>query len=225
MSAAAETKLLIVEDDVGIGRMLERGLGAHGFAVDWARDLRTATDAIRANAPDLIILDRMLPDGDGAALCSAIRKSGSQVPICMLTARETLDDKLRGFDAGADDYVVKPFEFDELLARLHVMLRRVQAAAAPAEPRLDDARRILEVENVSIDFTRREWPLLKYLLEHEGTDLSRETLIEHVWGTQDDVTLNSVDVYVGYLRKKLSTAAVRIRIETVRGVGFRLIRY
>lgn len=225
MTGVEQIELLLVEDDVGIGRMLERGLSQEGFAVDWVRDLRSATERIKGSDPKLIVLDRMLPDGDGADLCSALRKIGSKTPVCMLTARDTLDDKLRGFDAGADEYLVKPFEFDELLARVQVMLR--WAAAAPEEmPELvpSEDERTLRWGDASTNFTRREWPLLCVLLAREGQDISRATLIRDAWQLEGEVTENSVDVYVGYLRRKIADAGLPLRIETVRGLGFRLER-
>ena len=225
MIGADGANLLLVEDDVGIGRMLERGLTQEGFAVDWVRDLQSATQSIRAGEPSLIVLDRMLPDGDGADLCSALRRMGSKVPVCMLTARETLDDRLRGFDAGADEYLVKPFEFDELLARLQVLLRWAAAVPEP-EPELQmlpDAR-TLRLGTKEVAFTKREWPLMAWMLDRTGEDLSREDLIREAWGLEGEVTENSVDVYMGYLRRKIGDADLPLRIETVRGVGFRLER-
>ena len=223
MSQTISAQVLLVEDDVGIGRLLERGLTQEGYSVDWVRDLKSATDRIRSADHDLVLLDRMLPDGDGADLCSALRKTGSRVPICMLTARETLDDKLRGFDAGADEYIIKPFEFDELLARLQVLLRWSSAMPAPVPEveALPDDRR-LRWGDVSVKFTQREWPLVSYLLERTGQDISRKALIAEAWEMEGEVTENSVDVYVGYLRRKLTDAGLPLRIETVRGVGFRM---
>lgn len=223
MSAQDATHLLLVEDDIGIGRLLQRGLVVEGYTVDWVRDLRSATQSVRDNDHELIILDRMLPDGDGAAFCSAIRRTGNQVPICILTAREALEDKLRGFEAGADDYIVKPFEFDELLARLQVMLRR--AAATPKEaptPFIDPAQRSISIGAARATFTKREWPLMLFLMEHEGEALSRSRLIDDAWKMSGEVTENSVDVYIGYLRRKITDTGLPLRIETVRGIGFRL---
>ena len=225
MSDVQPVRVLLVEDDVGIGRMLERGLGQEGYAVDWVRDLQSATTQLRASRPDLLVLDRMLPDGDGADLCSALRKTGSNVPICMLTARETLDDRLRGFDAGADEYIVKPFEFDELIARLQVLLRWSASVPEP-EPELETVSedRTLRWGDVSAKFTQREWPLVTYLLARLARDVSRTELIADAWLLEGEVTDNSVDVYVGYLRRKLADAGLPLRIETVRGVGFRMER-
>jgi DNA-binding response OmpR family regulator len=212
--------LLLVEDDTGIGRMLERGLAAEGYGVRWARDLRTAADMARADPPGLVVLDRMLPDGDGAAFCAALRKAGVAAPVLMLTARETLDDKLRGFEAGADDYLVKPFEFEELLARLTALRRR--RADPPAELTLEAETRTVRLGARRVRLTPREWPLMAYMLEHEGRPIGRDELIAEAWDAPGQVTENSVDVYVGYLRRKLAELGGQARIETVRGAGFML---
>lgn len=214
-------RLLLVEDDTGIGRMLERGLTAEGYAVDWVRDLRAATAAARAASPDIVVLDRMLPDGDGATFCSALRRSGCAAPICMLTARDALEDKLRGFEAGADDYLTKPFEFEELLARLGVLRRRI--TPLPPVVRLDPETRALVVGARRVPLTGREWPLMTHLMANPERAVSRAELIAEAWGLDGRVTENSVDVYIGYLRRKLSDLDVGIRIETVRGIGFMLV--
>ena len=214
--------LLLVEDDVGIGRMLERGLTAAGYSVDWVRDLAAAVGAARTHSHQLVVLDRMLPDGDGADFCAALRKFGHPAAVCMLTARETLDDKLQGFDAGADDYMTKPFEFDELLARLTVLGRR--AAERKPDLTLDEASRSLVLGAAREKLTKREWPLIKLLMAREGQTVTRDALIADAWELAGDVTDNSVDVYVGYLRKKLAAIEAPVRIETVRGEGFRLVR-
>ena len=214
--------LLLVEDDVGIGRMLERGLTAAGYSVDWVRDLAAAVGAARTHSHQLVVLDRMLPDGDGADFCAALRKFGHPAAVCMLTARETLDDKLQGFDAGAYDYMTKPFEFDELLARLTVLGRR--AAERKPDLTLDEASRSLVLGAAREKLTKREWPLIKLLMAREGQTVTRDALIADAWELAGDVTDNSVDVYVGYLRKKLAAIEAPVRIETVRGEGFRLVR-
>ncbi len=214
-------RILLVEDDVGIGRLVERGLAAEGYEVDWVRDLMGATETVRASVPDLVILDRMLPDGDGAAFCAAFRRLGHSAPICMLTARDALEDKLRGFEAGADDYLTKPFEFDELLARLAALRRR--AAPPPKLPLADEESRTLILGGARASFTPREWPLMRHLLTNAGQTVSREALMEIGWGDEPDVTDNAVDVYIGYLRRKLAKLGDGPKIETVRGVGFILV--
>ncbi len=218
MSAA---KLLLVEDDIGVARMLERGLGQAGYAVDWARTLQEAVAQVRMMHHDLVVLDRMLPDGDGADLCAALRKFGHPARVCMLTARDALEDKLRGFDAGADDYLVKPFEFDELLARLTVLGRR-EPAARPTL-RVDAEARTLALGAREVKLTKREFALIEPLLAHRGAAVRREDLLAVAWGGEDAASGNAVDVYIGYLRKKLAELGDEVRIETVRGEGFRLI--
>ncbi|MEM7497055.1 MAG: response regulator transcription factor [Pseudomonadota bacterium] len=211
-------RLLLVEDDTGIGRLLERGLAAEGYDVDWVRDLQGATAAARTLLHDLVVLDRMLPDGDGAAFCRALRRFGSRAPVCMLTARDTLEDKLAGFDAGADDYLTKPFELDELLARLAALARRVpERKIAPV---LDREGRALLLGPDRVRFTPREWPLLVHLFDRQGQTVSRRALIEEAWQLGGEVTENSIDVYIGYLRRKLTAANAPLRIDTVRGEGF-----
>ena len=222
MKAEAPCRLMLVEDDVGIGRLLERGLGGAGYEVEWVRDLASAVELARTKEHDLVVLDRMLPDGDGASLCAALRRIGRRAPICMLTARETLDDKLAGFDAGADDYITKPFEFDELLARLGVLRR--WAAASGLDLRLEPKSRTIAVGTKRVQLTRREWPLLDHLLKNEARTFTRDELISEAWGDSGEVTANNVDVYVSYLRRKLRQIDAPLRIETVRGQGFRLVR-
>ncbi|MEM7505213.1 MAG: response regulator transcription factor [Pseudomonadota bacterium] len=216
-----ETNLLLVEDDTGIGRLLERGLIGQGYVVDWVRDLKSAIDVVRSGQHEIVVLDRTLPDGDGAAFCSALRKFGSTIPVCMLTARDALEDKLAGFEAGADDYLTKPFEFDELVARLTVLLRRAQPPVQ--EARLDPAARSFAIGATELRFTRREFPLFRYLLDHRGNGVTRHDLLSNAWGLEGEVTENSVDVYIGYLRRKLAESGLEIRIDTLRGIGFMLV--
>lgn len=216
----APCRLLLVEDDTGIGRMLERGLGAEGYAVDWVRDLASAVDRGRAMEHDVVVLDRTLPDGDGVALCSALRRYGHPAPVLMLTARDALEDKLKGFEAGADDYLTKPFEFDELIARLEVLRRRAESARP--ELRLDPPSRSLVLGPERAKLTAREWDLIEHLIANAGRVVARAELIEAVWTDTEGVTDNSVDVYVGYLRRKLEQIGAATRIETVRGQGYRL---
>ena len=221
-SPAARCRLLLVEDDQGIGRLLERGLGAEGYQVDWVRTLAAATEAARAGGHDLILLDRMLPDGDGAAFCAALRRLGHDALVCMLTARDALEDKLRGFDAGADDYITKPFEFEELLARLEA-LRRRRAPVRPL-PLPDPATHALLLGGRRVKLTPREWRIMQHLLANPDRPIPRAELIDAGWGPDSHVTANSIDVYVGYLRRKLATLGAEARIETVRGIGFALVR-
>ncbi len=214
-------RLLLVEDDPHIGGMLQRGLSAEGYAVEWSRDLREAIARARAAPPAIVVLDRGLPDGDGAAFCGALRRFGSTAPVLMLTARDGLEDKLRGFAAGADDYVVKPFEFEELLARLAALRRR--AADGPEPLRLDEEARAIAAGTRRATLTRREWPLMAHLAANAGRPVTRAELIAGAWADVGGTTENNVDVHVGYLRRKLSRIGCAARIETVRGVGFVLV--
>jgi DNA-binding response OmpR family regulator len=222
MSGTLRCRLLLVEDDTGIGRLLERGLTAEGYEVVWVRTLSEATEAARRGEHDILLLDRMLPDGDGAAFATAYRRLGHRTMICMLTARDALEDKLRGFDAGADDYVTKPFEFEELLARLAALRRR--AAPERPLPLADEASRSLVFGTARVRLTPREWRIMRHLLANADRPVTREELIDAGWGGDRAVTLNSVDVYIGYLRRKLARLGSEARIETVRGFGFALMR-
>jgi DNA-binding response OmpR family regulator len=219
VTAPAPCRLLLVEDDTGIGRLLERGLAAEGYEVVWVRSLAGATEAAKQAEHDLVVLDRMLPDGDGAAFCAAFRRLGHRAMVCMLTARDALEDKLRGFDCGADDYLTKPFEFDELLARLAALRRRAEPVRRL--PLADAATRSLVLGNARVRLTRREWRIMQHLLANAGRPVTRAELMDAGWGG-DETTANNLDVYIGYLRLKLATLGSGARIETVRGVGFAL---
>lgn len=222
MTGSRHCRVLLVEDDTAIGRLLERGLAAEGYEVVWVRTLSAAAGAARQGGHDLVLLDRMLPDGDGAAFCAAYRRLGHAAMICMLTARDALEDKLRGFDAGADDYITKPFEFEELLARLAALRRR--AAPVRPLPMADEENRSLVLGTARVRLTPREWRIMRHLLANADRPVARAELIEAGWGSERHVTANSVDVYVGYLRRKLALLGSESRIETVRGVGFVLVR-
>jgi DNA-binding response OmpR family regulator len=219
VTAPAPCRLLLVEDDTGIGRLLERGLSAEGYEVVWVRSLASATEAAKQAEHDIVVLDRMLPDGDGAAFCAAFRRLGHRAMVCMLTARDALEDKLRGFDCGADDYLTKPFEFDELLARLAALRRRAEPARRL--PFADAETRSLVLGNARVRLTRREWRIMQHLLANAGRPVTRAELMDAGWGG-DETTTNNLDVYIGYLRRKLATLGSGARIETVRGVGFAL---
>jgi DNA-binding response OmpR family regulator len=221
-AAARICRLLLVEDDQGVGRMLERGLAAEGYDVVWVRTLAAATEAARQGGHDLVVLDRMLPDGDGAAFCAAYRRLGHDALVCMLTARDALEDKLRGFDAGADDYITKPFEYEELLARLDA-LRRRRTPVRPL-PVSDAETQTLVLGGRRVKLTPREWRIMQHLLANPDRPIPRAELIEAGWGPASDITANSIDVYVGYLRRKLAMLGAEARIDTVRGIGFALVR-
>jgi DNA-binding response OmpR family regulator len=209
-----------VEDEERLARFLEKGLRANGFTTATVRDGASAVRIGRDEDFDLMILDLGLPDLDGHEVLGEVRSAGSRLPVVILTARDELDDKVSGLDRGADDYVTKPFKFDELLARIRARLRSggstettvVEAGGV----RLDLRTRRATVDGRSITLTAREFTMLETLMRHAGQVLSREQLLSHVWGYDYDPGSNVVDVYVGYLRKKLGEET----IQTVRGMGY-----
>ena len=216
-------RLLVVEDEARIAAFLVKGLTAAGYAVD---HVGTGAEAVRWLAPggtSLIVLDLRLPDMDGFEVLARLRERGNETPVIVLTARNDVHDRVRGLDLGADDYLTKPFAFDELLARVRARLRPSSRPAADAGVlevsglRLDVRTRRVEVDGIEATLTAREFALLETFMRHAGQMLSREQLLSHVWGYDFDPGTNVVDVYVGYLRKKTSS-----RVETVRGMGYRL---
>jgi two-component system response regulator MprA len=216
--------ILVVDDDQPIRRMLERTLAAEGYAVTGAADGGAALAAVEHAVPDLILLDVGLPGLDGYEVCRRVRGKGLATPILMLTARDALDDRVDGLDSGADDYVVKPFETAELLARIRALLRRGRTPAellAFNDLVLDIATRTATRAGVEVSLSAREADLLELLLRNQRRVVTREAALTSVWGTAHAATANTVDRYVSYLRRKLGDPPV---IETVRGVGFILGR-
>jgi DNA-binding response OmpR family regulator len=216
-------KLLLVEDEERVAAMLSRGLGEEGHAVDRVATGLAARDQGLSTTYDVILLDWALPDVDGVSVLREWRQRGLRTPVMLLTARGATGEKVTGLRAGADDYLVKPFAFDELLARLEALHRR----GAGGTPRLGDVlldgrRRTLVKEDRTETLTTREYGLLAELASHAGEVLSRAQLIQSVWGAGFDGNPNVVDVYVGYLRTKLERVGASVRIESVRGVGYRL---
>jgi DNA-binding response OmpR family regulator len=216
-------KLLVVEDEGPTAAFLRRGLAEEGFAVDVADDAKSADAAVQVNDYDAIVLDVMLPGGDGFSLCRCWRAAGLQTPILFLTARDEVAERVRGLDSGGDDYLVKPFAFAELLARVRVLLRRGPLPPAPAPLRwgdlvIDTQRRQVRRGGQLIAFTMREYQLLEYLVRHIGKVVTRTQLWEHVWESHSVPDSNVVDVYIGYLRSKLGRTPDLIR--TVRGGGY-----
>jgi DNA-binding response OmpR family regulator len=219
--------ILIVEDELQIATPLAKGLVANGFLATIAGDGRTAIEAVRNVNFELIVLDLGLPDIDGWMVLKELRASGLQIPIVILTARDEVRDKVAGLEGGANDYVTKPFSFQELLARIRLRLRESLPTQAQEE-------RILTVGSISlnlhshqvlvgdraVELATREFSLLEILMQHPGQPVGREQLLKDVWGYDHDPGTNVVDVYIGYLRKKLGTKA----IETVRGIGYRLLK-
>jgi two-component system response regulator PrrA len=225
----AGASVLVVEDDGDVRTALCRGLGLHGLRVIEAASAEDALGTIARRVPDVLVVDVGLPGMSGIDLCAELRERHVDVPILILSARDQVGDRVEGLRAGADDYVVKPFHLDELAARLEALLRR--AARPPGGPVgvvaagplwIDRERRIAKAGTARLDLTRREFDLLSALATNAGIVLSRVRLLELVWGYDFDVDTNVVDVFVGYLRRKLAAAdgGAVIRIETVRGVGF-----
>ncbi len=211
--------VLVVDDDRSIRDSLVRGLGLEGFAVKAAADGETALDLF--GSADILVLDLGLPGIDGIEVIRRIRGDGGEVPICVLSARDEVEDRVRGLETGADDYLVKPFALAELVARLNALLRR-RGEAEPlvltvGDLRMDVARRRVERAGVAVELTRREFELLRVLALNAGIVMGRDRLLELVWGYDFEVNTNVVDVFVGYLRKKLGSEPM---IHTVRGVGF-----
>jgi two-component system OmpR family response regulator len=220
-------RLLLVEDDVKLARALSRGLEREGYAIDVADTGDAALRQALAGSYDGVVLDVMLPGLDGFAVCRALRRSELWLPVLMLTARDDVSDRIRGLDAGADDYLVKPFDFGELLARLRALFRR-----GPTEPadvlevgdlRIEPGARRVTRHGHDAELTAREMAVLEILARKVGQVVSRTELLEQVWEEEYDGSQNVVDVYVGYVRKKLETPSDERRIiRTVRGVGFLL---
>jgi two-component system, OmpR family, response regulator len=219
-------RLLLVEDDAKLVRALERGLEREGYAVDVATTGEDALSKATDQEYDAVVLDVMLPGPDGFEICRTLRERKRWAPVLMLTARDQVADRIRGLDAGADDYLVKPFDFGELLARLRALTRRGPAEQRTAiievrDLRLDPATHLVTRAGREIELTAREFAVLEFLARRAGQVVSRTELLEHVWDDRDGST-NVVDVYVGYLRKKLESPFRRRLIRTVRGVGFQL---
>ncbi len=218
-----EAALLLVDDDAPIRRMLTRTLAAEGYAVHAVADGGAALAAVERSLPDAIVLDVTMPGLDGLAVTRRLRAKGLNVPILLLTARDALPERVAGLDAGADDYLVKPFEVEELTARVRALLRRNQPPGeqlAFADLSLEPETAIARRDGREIALTRREAELLELLLRNARGVISRELALEEVWGGEE-VTPNAVDRYVAYLRRKLGDPPL---IHTVRGVGFRLGR-
>lgn len=219
-------RLLVADDDPAVRQALERALRFEGYLVELACDGRDALDQIAAKRPDLVLLDVMMPRLSGVEACRRLRTAGDHTAVLMLTARDALADRVAGLDAGADDYLVKPFALQELLARVRALLRRTGLAQGQEDMlRVGDltlSRRSRQVHRsgISIELTRTEFELLQTLLEHQGQVLTRGQLFEHVWGCDLDQSSNSLDVYIGYLRRKLESGGRSRLVHTVRGVGF-----
>ena len=220
-------RVLLAEDDVKLTNALRRGLQREGYAVDVAASGDEALVRTEDRDYDAIVLDVMLPGVDGFAVCDAIRRREQRMPVMMLTARDGVRDRIKGLDAGADDYLVKPFYFGELLARLRALTRRGPANRSNVihvgDLRIDPAAHTVTRDGERIELTQREFAVMEMLATNAGRVVSRAALLEQVWNDNYSGSTNVVDVYVGYLRKKLDHPFDRPMIRTVRGVGFRLV--
>jgi len=219
-------RLLVVEDEGGIASALRQGLSEQGYAVDVARDGEQGRDHALAATYDVILLDILLPKLDGLSLLRDLRKRGMTTPVLLLTARDAVDDRVAGLDAGADDYLVKPFSFSEVMARIRALLRRPVLRAGDrlvtGDVAMDLGARTVTRGTQPVTLTPREFAVLEYLLRHPGQALSRTQIAEGVWSWEFHGESNVVDVYIGYLRRKLDEEGVPSIIETLRGYGYRL---
>ena len=216
-------KILIIEDDLSISKLLQRGLAFEGYSVECATDGKTGLLKARDLNPDLVILDWMLPGLDGLEVCHRIRMGGS-TPVLMLTAKDTVDDRIQGLDAGADDYMVKPFNLDELLARIRALLRRTQTDRVQGL-RFSDLSMDLGSHEVHrgdrlIQLTAKEFELVEIFMRHPRQVMTREVLFDRIWGYDFGGESNVLEVYIRYLRQKLEEGGQPRLIHTVRGVGY-----
>jgi len=221
---APEPLVLVVDDEATVRQALERALRLEGFAVSTAAGGRAALEEVEARPPAVVVLDVMMPDLDGVSVVRRMRADGVDVPVCILSARDEVDDRVAGLQAGADDYLVKPFALAELTARLNALLRRRGSdAAGPlvvGDLVIDPRRHVVTRGGRTLEPTRREFELLEVFARHPGQVLSRDQLLTQVWGYATDVETNVVDVFVGYVRRKLEAAGEPRMLHTVRGIGW-----
>jgi two-component system response regulator MprA len=218
-------RILIAEDDRQVARSVERALKFEGYEVATAADGAEGLEAVETFHPDAIILDLMMPHVDGMTMCRRLRARGDHTPVLILTARHELTDRVAGLDAGADDYLVKPFALEELLARLRALLRRSGFAEGEdllrvADLELHPASRIARRGDRDLGLTKTEFDLLELLMFNAGIVMTRDTIYERIWGYNFETTSNSLDVYIGYLRRKTEAGGESRLVQTVRGVGY-----
>lgn len=222
-------RILVVEDDIKIAAAIKQGLELKGYAVDAIHDADTGLGYARDSSYDAIILDRMLPGSvDGVALCQTLRQENISTPVLMLTARGTIGDKVEGLNSGADDYLVKPFSFDELTARVRALLRRPQQQVGTTltvgDLSLTTNTYQVQRSNQPIHVSNKEFALLEYLMHHPNQVVTKEMIIDHVWDETADVLPNTIEVYIGYLRNKIDRPFPQLPplLHTVRGFGYKL---
>jgi DNA-binding response OmpR family regulator len=222
----ADPLVLVVDDDASVRQALERALRLEGFAVSTAAGGREALEMVAERPPAVVVLDVTMPDMDGIAVVRRLRADGLDLPVCILSARDDVDDRVAGLQAGADDYLVKPFALAELTARLEALLRRRGVASGAAielgDLTVDPKRHVAMRGGRDLDLTRREFELLETFARHPRQVLSREQLLDQVWGYTFDAETNVADVFVGYVRRKLEAAGEERILHTVRGVGWSL---
>jgi DNA-binding response OmpR family regulator len=220
-------RILIVEDEMKMASFLERGLKEEHYTVDIAYDGEKGWEYAMTNEYDLLILDWMLPKMSGIELCHKFRKEGKIVPVLILTAKDSIEGKIKGLDQGADDYLTKPFSFEELLARIRALLRRPphisdKTVLQCANLKLDLIKRQAWAGEQEISLSQKEFALLEFLMRHAGEVVSRTAIAEHVWDLHFDPMSNTIDVYINFLRKKIGETPSKSKIETIRGTGYRL---
>jgi two-component system, OmpR family, response regulator MprA len=218
-------KILVVDDERAVRESLRRALALEGYEVDLAADGEEALENVRRAEPDALILDVLMPGVDGLEVSRRLRRSGSKVPILMLTARDAVENRVEGLDAGADDYVTKPFALEELLARVRALLRRTTGGEEVlrfADLELDPSTRQVTRDGEPVELTRTEFALLELFMLNPRQVLTRSVIFERVWGYDFGYASNSLDVYIGYLRRKTETGGKPRLIQTVRGVGYAL---
>jgi DNA-binding response OmpR family regulator len=216
-------RILIIEDEPGIAGFLKEGLEEEYFAVDVAGDGRKGVELALTSDYDLLLVDWMIPGISGIEVCRRLRKEGVETPVIFLTAKDTIEDVVFGLDAGANDYIRKPFEFEELLARIRVQLRRRGSEGGPLASGLlsvDPATHEARYGSTGLALTPKEFALLEFLLRNKGKVCTRSRIIEHVWDMHFDSDTSVIDVYINFLRKKLDAAGCRNLIQTIRGVGY-----
>ena len=225
LASNSQHTIVLAEDDPSVRAAVQRVLELEGYSVVAVNDGRAALDTIIANPPHAAVLDVMMPFADGLTVCRELRHRGNRTPILLLTARHEVGDRVAGLDAGADDYLVKPFAVDELLARVRALLRRNETTAGAAILTFDNLvldvnRREVRRGDRVVELTKTEFDLLHILLEQQGIVLTREYLYEHIWGMSFETNSKSLDVYIGYLRRKIELDGESKLLHTVRGVGY-----
>jgi DNA-binding response OmpR family regulator len=220
-------KVLIVEDQRGLGQFLKQGLTERAYTVTWVQTCQDAHDAIAEDGYDAIVLDLNLPDGEGFELLREWRQSGFNEPVLILSARDSVEDRIRGLDLGADDYLPKPFSFEELLARVRALLRRQSAVKQSVLEhkgiKLDLLSHTVKVDGDFIDLTSREYALLEIFMQNVGRVLTRTLIADKIWSSNNGVDANLLDVYMSRLRAKLETTPERTYFKTVRGIGYQML--